>query len=1337
MIESALRFFHHVWVIAAFAVIFQIGMGQSMAAPIDELPPSPPALDSSSPDPTTLCAGVPLTKPNGLDAIALAAYAHCAQALALASCREGGDAGVVKQLATRLVLPELRLIKGLRRLNSERRSSNNWCDVTLAHYAAIIDYAAAAPTDLAEQREDWIRYTLGDENGIIAPGGLSRALEQRRTLVRDSTASGRNLAHRLQSSGAQSPGALPSNPGGWTNLSGYVHPVGRINDLLIHPSFPDTMWAGSDGGGIWKTSDGGGSWQPVDDFLGSLSVASFAMRAGDPNTIYVATGAQGSHGGAIGAGVFKSVDGGTTWAQLPSTDPAKIGDWSSTYKLAIHPADSNIVLAATAGGAYLTNDGGVSWTKLYTGIARSVAIHPSNGNLRVIAMDDGTVRVSTNGTNYVGSTIAATAVSSYTRITLSPSNPSVMYALVNNANNTELYRSANGGASWSRVTPPANFFYNGALLRFTGAIWVDPKNENHIAVAEGWAMVTADASVATPVWKQAAAGWTDFHSIVSHPGYDGAFNKVVYFMDDGGLYKWTDVDSIDKGQPAFLATNGMTVTQVYSVAGRGGNVILGAQDVSSRVYRSDANATRWFLMKNAATGYPINGDGAAVAADPSNPNILYGSRQFLNLWRSTDGGITATAICSPSLTDVDCTSPHFPATGKTTFIAPMVLDPNHPNRMLAGGRSLWRSDDVSTGTPPNWSAISTGLKGSSIFNIAVAPSDSNVIWIVYGTGEIYKTTNGTNTSPVWTPVEYHRYQPSWPSGNITSIHIDRTDSKRVYLGFSGYSEGYPGPRMSVTSDGGITWAAIQGLPGTSIFAIAQHPTIPQWLYAGTAVGLFASEDNGVTWSTSNYGPANVQVRDLYWYSESGTSAELLVATFGRGVWRASLNPSASAGVIGFQSGNYTVSENAVGGAQLHLVRSAGSAGAVSVNYSTVDGTATAGTDYTPVVNGTVSWADGDLSVKTLSIPVANDGKIEPDESFRVVLSSPSSGASLGTLSSATVTIKDPDQFPAACQPPVGWYVPPTANAGWVVANDQVVEGTCSLKSAPIQDGQVAEIAYTGDFLAGTISFMGKVSTAYPCGIFKFVLDDYEWFVFSGEYDWSFRPSGYQFGVKAGTHTLRFSYEKKPGCGVTGGDAAWIDALVLPLVPSAASTLNLAPKWNLVGNSSSGAFDVATLLGDGAKVNSVWKWVSASAKWAFYAPSLSAQALTEYANTKGYDVLATINGGEGFWVNAITAFAVQVPAGSAIGSTPLGAAVSGWNLIAIGDSKSPSQLSSVVPLTTLWAWDTAGSKWYFYSPNLAAQGGTKLLDYIYANGYRDFTEYNITLGPGIGFWVNKP
>jgi uncharacterized delta-60 repeat protein len=202
-----------------------------------------------------------------------------------------------------------------------------------------------------------------------------------------------------------------------------------------------------------------------------------------------------------------------------------------------------------------------------------------------------------------------------------------------------------------------------------------------------------------------------------------------------------------------------------------------------------------------------------------------------------------------------------------------------------------------------------------------------------------------------------------------------------------------------------------------------------------------------------------------------------------------------------------------------------------------------------------------------------------------------------------------------------------------------------------------------------------------------------------------------------------------------------------------SPLDLAGSWSLIGNSVDTPLDVATTFGDAAKVKSVWKWLPATGNWAFYTPA-QADGGAAYAASKGYELLTTISGGEGFWVNANAAFTAQLPTGTTISSnafasTPQTAKSlpAGWSLIAVGDNPSPRSFANALgtdppqagavaatSLSTLWAWDSATSGWYFYAPGLDNAG--TLANYISTRGYFDFAAANKKLGPGVGFWVRR-
>ena len=199
------------------------------------------------------------------------------------------------------------------------------------------------------------------------------------------------------------------------------------------------------------------------------------------------------------------------------------------------------------------------------------------------------------------------------------------------------------------------------------------------------------------------------------------------------------------------------------------------------------------------------------------------------------------------------------------------------------------------------------------------------------------------------------------------------------------------------------------------------------------------------------------------------------------------------------------------------------------------------------------------------------------------------------------------------------------------------------------------------------------------------------------------------------------------------------------------TANLVQGWNLLGNGMSNTITVPSAFGDSSLLITVWKWIAVASRWAFYTPTL-ADGGAAYAASRGYDLLATINGGEGFWVYAKKAFSLQV-SGSPVLTGRFADALSGnalpagWSLIAVGDNPTPRAFANDIAtdqpaigtvaatssVTTLWAWDPVLTTWYFYAPSLDNSGG--LAPYITSKFYLPFDTRS--LDPIMGFWVNHP
>src|SRR5205823_9203428 len=121
-----------------------------------------------------------------------------------------------------------------------------------------------------------------------------------------------------------------------------------------------------------------------------------------------------------------------------------------------------------------------------------------------------------------------------------------------------------------------------------------------------------------------------------------------------------------------------------------------------------------------------------------------------------------------------------------------------------------------------------------------------------------------------------------PARYCSRLVIDPTNPNLVYATFGGYSAG----NVWRTTNGGVTWSNITGtLPAAPVYTLAIHPQHANFLYVGTEVGLFASNNGGTTWSPTNEGPANCSVEELFWL---GNTSLLIAVTHGRGMFEIDL-----------------------------------------------------------------------------------------------------------------------------------------------------------------------------------------------------------------------------------------------------------------------------------------------------------------------------------------------------------------------------------------------------------------------------------------------------------------
>jgi len=743
---------------------------------------------------------------------------------------------------------------------------------------------------------------LQDENGLVPVDGMEKARDQIDRMKAD------QLRRAAEVGKPAGPPIAGIDPQDWV-WQGPGNIGGRMRSIVIHPTDPNKMWIGSVGGGIWKTTNAGTLWSPVNDFMANLAVSTMVIDPTNPNIMYAGTGEYlfGSNEnpitglqGARGDGVFKSIDGGVTWNQLAQTkvtDPAvcPVGTpcpWMFVNRLAISP-DGTTILAGTVSGVHRSTNGGATWTRVTASLTRiyfDIDFHPTNSQLAIAGADNITIYSTDGGQTWLnGGFSPGIGPSVRVEMAYAPSSPNIVYASVGQGTG-DVYQSTDGGQTFTIVNTGTNLLAGQGI--YTNIIWVNPMDPAFVIVGgiDLWRSTDSGANfTAMSRWQSAPANsaHADHHMIVAHPGFNNTTNKTVYFGNDGGIYRTNDVSTATTTTGWTNLNNSLGITQFYGAAANSAGVIVGGtQDNGS--LRSNANINGWTTT--------VGGDGGFVAADPTDTNYFYTEYISLGIQRSSNGGMSASYIyCNPAPATGNGGPCMAPAVGITdafngaNFIAPFILDPNEPNRMLAGGLSLWRSNDIKAAGLPTWADMKPSI-GSPISAISVATGNSDFIVVGHNNGQIFLSQNGTDGAPTWTQID----TAALPNRFVTRFAIDETRiTPWIYATFGGFSP----DNIWRTENLGATWtdvtgSGVSGLPDVPVRSIVVNPARQNQLFVGTEIGIFASDDGGASWQLPQDGPANVSVDELFW-----RAGMLYAATHGRGIYRS--NGGGGGGGIGY------------------------------------------------------------------------------------------------------------------------------------------------------------------------------------------------------------------------------------------------------------------------------------------------------------------------------------------------------------------------------------------------------------------------------------------------------
>lgn len=706
----------------------------------------------------------------------------------------------------------------------------------------------------------WRLRTMLDEHGRIPPGAFHRANVHRRNAGKGR---GRNDSRFSVTTQAES-----INPFSWISR-GPQNVGGRTLALLVHPTNTQVLYAGAASGGIWKSTNGGQTWTPLDDFMANLHIGALAFDPNNPNVIYAGTGERAYDRVVRNSGVFKSTNGGATWLQLVTT-----ANWLDVQTIAPQPGSSSVLLAATGGGIFRSTDAGTTWALAAApnlDQALGVAFDPSNGNRAVAAVmrNDNTVRPYYSQDGGVTFTPAANASGTFAAeggdmaVAYAPSDPSIVYALVRHNRDGRLWRSTDGGVTYTQ----RNHSGSAACDYRRCTLWISPADTNLVVAGGVHLFRSADGGNNFTLISRGDIltndPHVDQHCIVADPQYDGTNNRRVYFCTDGGVWRAGDILAAAPNHATWTPlTATYQTTQFYSAAAHdlGAGAFFGGTQDNGTLLTTKLTNTAELLL---------DGDGSFVDIDPTNVGTWYMQQQSLRVHRMTNGGAAVPIFLGIS--------------GTRYFIAPIRLDPNTPTTLYAGASSLWRTTNA-TAESVAWSNIGPELATGEepISAIEVTPGNSNVVYVGRGTGQLLKTTNATSAAPAWTELDNNAAANPLPNRYITRIYAVPSTPNVVYVALGGFA--YDNLWVSYTGGNSFFSASgsgIYSLPPAPIRAIVSHPQDAWRLYAGTDVGVFESEDGGSSWYPVAAGPADVMIDELRFVLGTNT---LLAATHGRGLW---------------------------------------------------------------------------------------------------------------------------------------------------------------------------------------------------------------------------------------------------------------------------------------------------------------------------------------------------------------------------------------------------------------------------------------------------------------------